>query len=135
MLSITHNSIKHQSFVYTQLNYQTVLFQTIQFSMSFVYTQLKCQTPIWLIDMTLSGATSPVQSLPGSDCNEEVLRIPWSSSITGVSWSDAWCLIQDIRWRRGGGLTPLQRSGQCIQQPQPIGMWGVFQMYWLWSCI
>ena len=28
------NLIKHQSFVYTQLNVKTVLFQTIQFSMS-----------------------------------------------------------------------------------------------------
>ena len=27
----TKNSIKHKSFVYTQLNDQTVLFQTIQF--------------------------------------------------------------------------------------------------------
>ena len=34
LLCITNNSIKHQSFVYIQLNDQTVLFQTIQFSMS-----------------------------------------------------------------------------------------------------
>ena len=33
LLCITTNSIKHQSFVYTQLNYQTVLFQAIYFSM------------------------------------------------------------------------------------------------------
>ena len=32
--SITNNSIKHLSFVYTQLNDQTVLFLTIQFSIS-----------------------------------------------------------------------------------------------------
>ena len=44
MLGITNNSIKHQSFLYTQLNDQTVLFQLIQFSMSFVYNRLKCQT-------------------------------------------------------------------------------------------
>ena len=30
----TNNSIKHQTFVYTQLNNQTVLFQTIHFSIS-----------------------------------------------------------------------------------------------------
>ena len=34
LLCITNNSIKHQSFVHTQLNDQTVLFQTIQFSIS-----------------------------------------------------------------------------------------------------
>ncbi len=31
---ITYNSFKHQSFVYTQLNDQTILFQTIQFIIS-----------------------------------------------------------------------------------------------------
>ena len=31
---ISNDSIKHQSFVYTQLNDQTVLFLTIQFSIS-----------------------------------------------------------------------------------------------------
>ena len=34
MLCITNNSIKDQSFVYTQLNDQTVLFLTIQFGIS-----------------------------------------------------------------------------------------------------
>ena len=34
LLCITHNSIKHQSFVITQLNDETVLFQIIQFSKS-----------------------------------------------------------------------------------------------------
>ena len=33
-LCITNNSIKHRSFVYTQLNDQTVLFQTIRFCIS-----------------------------------------------------------------------------------------------------
>ena len=37
LLFITNNSIKHQSFVYTQLNVQTVLFQTIQFSMNHLF--------------------------------------------------------------------------------------------------
>ena len=40
VIYITCNPIKHQSFVYTHLNDQTVLFQTIQFSIS---TQFKCQ--------------------------------------------------------------------------------------------
>ena len=68
MLCITNNSIKHQSFVYTQLNDQTVLFQTIAFGIvnevkwfqvllcitnnsikhqSFVYTQLNDQTALF----------------------------------------------------------------------------------------
>ena len=34
LLCITNNSMKDQSFVYTQLDDQTVLFQTIQFSLS-----------------------------------------------------------------------------------------------------
>ena len=42
--SIANNSIKHQSFGYTQLNDQVVLFQTIQFSIS---TQFKCQTVLF----------------------------------------------------------------------------------------
>ena len=43
------------------------------------------------IDMTLSGATTPGQSWPGSDGNEEVLCIPQSSSITVASPS--YCLV------------------------------------------
>ena len=41
--------------------------------------------------MTLSGATTPGQSGPGSHGNDGVLCIPQSSSITGVSPSD--CLV------------------------------------------
>ena len=37
MVSIASNSIKHQSFVYTQLNDQTILFQTIQFSIRYLF--------------------------------------------------------------------------------------------------
>ena len=40
---------------------------------------------------TLSGATTPGQSGPGSDGNKGVLSIPQSSSITGTSPSD--CLV------------------------------------------
>ena len=59
LLCITNNSIKHESFVYTQLNDKTFQFQIIQFSMSFVCNQYKYQTPI---DWTLSGATTPRQN-------------------------------------------------------------------------
>ena len=63
----------------------TVLFQTIQFSISRLFSS------IWSIDKTLSGATTLGQSEPGSDGNEEVLSISQSSSITGASSSD--CLV------------------------------------------
>ena len=43
---------------------------------------------IWPIDRTLSGATTPGQSGPGSDGNKELLSIPHCSSITGTSPSD-----------------------------------------------
>ena len=59
-----------------------VLFQTIQFS---IRTQF---SSIWPTDRSLSGATTPGQSEPGSDGNEGVLRTPQSSSIIGTSPSD-----------------------------------------------
>ena len=43
---------------------------------------------IWPIDRNLSGTTTPGQSGPGSDGNEEVLRILHSASIARVSLSD-----------------------------------------------
>ena len=83
---------------------QTALIQTIQFSISivFVYTRLNTKQfflttqfcistqfgSIWPLDMTLSGATTPGQTVPGSDGNEGVLCIRQSSSITGTSPSD-----------------------------------------------
>ena len=64
---------------------QAILFQTIQFSISTHFSS------IWSIDRTLSGATTPGQSGPGSNKNEGVLHIPQSSSITRASPSD--CLV------------------------------------------
>ena len=61
---------------------KTVLFQTIQFSIS---TQFSFISPI---DKTLSGATTPGQSGPGSDGNEQILCIPQHSIITGKSPSN-----------------------------------------------
>ena len=46
---------------------------------------------IWPIDQTLSGATTPGQSGPGSDDNEGVLIILQNSSIAGASLSV--CLV------------------------------------------
>ena len=90
-----------------------VLFRAIQFS---IRTQF---SSIWPIDRTLSGATTTGESGPGSDCNEGVLRIPQSSSITGTSPSDCLALYAGhLLW----GFTPLQRCSRCILQPQPTGL-------------
>ena len=51
------------------LHVKTFLFQTIQFSISTQFSS------IWSIDRTLSGATIPGQSEPGSDGNEGVILI------------------------------------------------------------
>ena len=69
------------------------------------------------INRALSGATNLGQSGPGSNGNEGVLRIPQSSSITGISASD--CLESYPGHSLVGGLTPLQRCSSCILQPQP----------------
>ena len=48
------------------------------------------------MDRTLSGATTPGQSGPGSDGNEGVLSSSQSSNITGASPSD--CLVSYRKW-------------------------------------
>ena len=59
------------------------------------------------IDRTLSGATTPDQSGPGSDGNEGVLRIPQSSTISGTSPSDCLVSSEDTCWW-GVGLAEKQ---------------------------
>ena len=68
----------------TFLYIKTILFQTIQFSI----TQL---SSIWPINRILSGATTLGKSGPGIDGNKGVLHIPQSSSISGASGSH--CLV------------------------------------------
>ena len=92
---------------YTQLNVKAFLFHTIQFS---IWRQF---SHVWTIDRTLSGATTPGQSGPGSDVNEGVLCIPQSSSFTGASRSD--CLAPYP------SFTLLHRCNQCIPQLQLNG--------------
>ena len=55
MLCIINNLIKHQSFVYAQIDDQTVLLLTINFSIS---TQFKCQKVIF------NPLIGPCQVLP-----------------------------------------------------------------------
>ena len=71
---------------------KTVLFQTIQLSMS---TQFSFILPI---DRTLSSVTTPGQSGPRIEGNDGVLHIPRSSSITATSPSDCLVSYQDTRW-------------------------------------
>ena len=102
-------------FVFTKLNVKTVLFQTIQFSIS---TQFSSTRPI---DRTLSDATALGKSGHEYDSNDGLLRIPQCSRITGISPSD--CLVsyyQDIL-AGGGGLTHHLhfRKAVCILQTQP----------------
>ena len=110
MLCITNNSIKHQSLVYTQLNDQAVLVQTIKYSISHLFTlslNVK-QFSIWPIDRTLSGATTPRQSGPGSDGNEGVLCIPQSYCITRALPAD--CLMSYPGHPLLGGVLSLYRD-------------------------
>ena len=88
-------------FIYPQINDQTVPFQTIQYSIR------TCFSSIGLIDRTLSGATTPGQSEPGSNGNEGVLSIPQSSGINGTSPSD--CLVSYLEHLFRESLTPQQR--------------------------
>ena len=86
MPSITNNSIKHQSFTYTQLNDQIVLFQAN--SAYHKYIVQMSNSSIKLIDRNLTGATTLGQSGQRSDINEGVLHIPPNFSITEASPSD-----------------------------------------------
>ena len=68
---------------------KTVLFITIQFSKS---SEFSSNRPI---DKILSGAKTQGKTGPRSDGNEDILRIPQSSSITGTSPSDCLVSYQD----------------------------------------
>ena len=103
-------------FVHTQLNVKTVLLLKNHFSVSSV---LMSKTILFLtvqfcisaqfssicpIDRTLSGATTPGQSRPGSDGNEGLHCIPQSPTITGMSPSD--CLVSYPGHFLGRGCYP-----------------------------
>ena len=93
MLCITNNSNTPQTFVYLQLNDQTVLFQTILFSVSHLFVHSLN------VKQFLSGAATSGLSGPESNGNEGVLRISQNSRITGVSPSDCLMSFSDTSWR------------------------------------
>ena len=108
------------------LDAKTVLFQAIQFSISTQFSS------IWPIDRTLSGATTPDQSGPGSDSNEEVLHISQTSNITGASPSD--CLVSYPGHSLAGGwgvLTPSAEM-QSVYSTAPAD-WVTFNFVFICS--
>ena len=125
LLYITRNSIKHQSFVYTQLNVKNVRFQTIQFS---IVTLYKCETvlfdplielyqviPQWVIvDLGAMAMKGYSTFLKG----QELLK-PHQLD----------CLVSYIQDTHLGSLTPLQRCSWYILQPKKTGPSGLL-IYW-----
>ena len=98
-----------------QFNVKTVLFQVIQFSISTHFCS------IWLIDRNPSGATTPGNSIPGSDDNEGVFSIPKSSNITvtsplvcSVSWPGHSFVVGLTLCRGTVGLFYSRLGTQCI---------------------
>ena len=110
-----HNPVFYQHLLFKKYAVsisKTVLFQTIQFSIS---TQFSSIRPI---DSTLSGITTLGSSRTGSDDKEGVLRIPQTSRITGTSLS---LCLESYPGHWLGDLTPLQKISLCIKKPQLTG--------------
>ena len=71
------------------------------------------------MDRILSTASTPRESKPGSESNEEVLHIPPNSSINEVLPSVFWGgYNQDNHLENP---IPLQTYNWCIPRPQPTG--------------
>ena len=122
LLFNSNNSIKHQSFVYTQLNDQTVLFKAIQFSISHLFALSLNVSFIWSIDRTLSGATTLGQIGSESNSNEGVLCIPQSSTITRASPSD--CLMSYLGHSLGGGYSSTEmQSADWAKRRLSLVLW------------
>ena len=97
ILSIATNSIKHQSFVYTQLNDQTVLFQTIQFSISYLFAHSLNDKQFYFTHQVLPLWAKMDQE---AIAMKGYLAFLKASSITGASPSD--CLISYPGYFLGG---------------------------------
>ena len=98
-----------------------VLFQTIQFSIGTL------SSFIWSIDRTFSGATTPGQSEPGNDCNEEVFHIPQSCSITGTSPLDCFVSYPGHSW----GESYPSAEKQSVYSTAPTD-WAQKGACWVW---
>ena len=104
--SISNHLVWHKS--------RTVLFQTIQFSKSTVWMSNSFIPPI---DRTLSGATTPGQSEPGSDGNQGVLCFPQSSTINRASSSH--CLVSYPGYSLGESYSSVE-----MQSVNSAAEWG-----------
>ena len=78
---------------------------------------------------SLSGATTPGQSGPGSNGNEGVLRIPQSSSITGTSPLDF--LVSYQEHSLVGGSYP-SAEVQSVYSTAPTD-WTIFLLVFMYS--
>ena len=72
--------IQSNSHLFTQGNDLTVLFQTIQFSISRLFAHCLNASSICSIDSNQRGTTTPGECESGSNVNEGVLLISSSSS-------------------------------------------------------
>ena len=120
LLCITNNSFKHQSFVYTQLNDQTILFQTIQFSISHLFAHSLNVKQFYLIHRNLAGATTLGQSGPVSNGNEGYSSFPKALVLLAPHHQ---ILVSYQGHSLGeGSLTPLLRCIWYILHPQLSGI-------------
>ncbi len=103
--------------MFTQLNDQTVLFQTIQFSISYLFAFSLNVKQNYLTHR--SGAATSGQNLPGSYGIKGVLRIPQSSSISGASQSD--CLISYSGHSFVGSYPSAEMQSVYSAPQQPTG--------------
>ena len=114
---ITNKFIKHQSFVYTQLNDLTVLFLTIQLNISHLFAlRLDAQ------QLYLTHRYDPIRYYySGSGwtwCQWLWRGTPHFPKLNG--WSLTIRLFSDLcRTHVERDLTPRQRYCRCIQQSQP----------------
>ena len=105
---MTNNSIKHQSFVYTQLNDQTALFLKIRFSVIHLFAHsLNSQTI--LIDPQIRLYQVLAHGSPG---NEGIIHIPKALALFQSPHLIIKYYIQDTRLVVG--FPPLQRCSRCI---------------------
>ena len=111
---------------------KTIIFDTIQFSVSIVsmskhfYFKKFCLAKIqfvsfWPTDRTVSDATTRSQSGSRNDDNEEVLRIPQSSSITVTSRSD--CFVLYLGYSLVGSYPSAEMQSVYSTAPADWAIW------------
>ena len=86
---------------------------------SFSNNSVEHKYTVWPIDRTLSSATSPGQSWPRSEINEEEFRFPQSSSITEISLSEP--LVLNSRTLFGGSYPSIESQSEYFYSPSWLG--------------